>query len=134
MSMYSREVINELNALSKEVFGTTSKWKKMIEKGVPELMQEDTKKLTIKDGKQETETVKTPVLYTGPSGEAELHQHALKRYTVDEVREFMLMVLDRRQQMKLALAQLEAQQKAEAAAKQVALKASGSSVPTGGNG
>ena len=43
---YSREVIEEMNALSLETFGTKSKWKKMVEKGVAELIEEDTKKLT----------------------------------------------------------------------------------------
>ncbi len=128
MSMYPREVINELNALSKEIFGSTSKWKKMIEKGVPELVEENTKKLTMNGTKEEYETVKTPVLYNGPSGNAEFHQHVLKRYTVDEVREFMLMVRDRREQMKLAMAQIEAQQKAQKAAKEAAERASGSSI------
>lgn len=125
--MYSRETVNELNALSKEVFGSTSKWRKMMEKGVAELVEEDTKKLVIKDGKEVTETVKTPKLYVGKSG-GELHQHILKRYTVEEVREFMLMVKDRREQMKQAMKLAEEHRKAEAAAKQVAERASGSSI------
>ena len=77
---YSREVIEEMNALSLETFGTKSKWKKMVEKGVAELIEEDTKKLTMKDGKEVVETVKTPLMHVGSSG-GELHQSTLRRYT-----------------------------------------------------
>lgn len=127
MGMYSREVINELNALSKEIFGSTSKWKKMIELGVPELIQEDTKKLTVVDGKQETETVKTPKMHVGLNG-GELHQHTLRRYTVDEVREFMLTVKDRQEQVRQMIKRIEAQNKAQEEAKRTVDKAAGSSI------
>jgi inorganic pyrophosphatase/exopolyphosphatase len=125
--MYSREVINEMNALSKEVFGTTSKWKKMVEKGVAELVEEDIKKLSIKDGKEVTEIVKTPKLRAGPGG-GELHQSTLKRYTVEEAREFLLLVKDRRTQVQAAIKRIEEQQKVEKAAKEEAEKASGTAV------
>lgn len=124
--MYDRNVINELNQLSKEVFGTTSKWKKMVEKGVLELVEEETKKLG-KDGKEEG-TVKTPKYYTGPSGEAQIAQYQLHRYTVSEVREFMLTVKDRQEQVRQAIKKIEEQQKAQAEAKATAEKASGSAI------
>lgn len=124
---YSREVINEMNALSKEVFGSTSKWKKMVEKGVAELIEEDTKKLTMKDGKEVVETVKTPLMHVGSSG-GELHKSVLKRYTLEEAKEFMLLVKDRRAQVQAAIKRIEEQQKAEAAAKAEAEKASGTAV------
>ena len=126
--MYTRETINELNALSRAVFGTTSKWRKMIDSGVPELVEENTTKLTVENGKEQKETVKTAKLYTGPNGDAEIHQSTLKHYTVSEVREFMLMVLDRRKQMQDTINRLEAENNAQDAAKRVAEKASGSSI------
>lgn len=126
--MYDRNVINELNALSKEVFGSTSKWKKMIEKGVPELVEEDIKKMSLVDGKEVTETVKIPVFYTGRRGDQEIHQHTLKHYTVESVREFMLMAKDRQDQVRQAIKRIEAQQKAQAEAKATAEKASGTAV------
>lgn len=126
--MYDRNVINELNQLSKEVFGSTSKWKKMVEKGVPTLMEEDTVKLTVKDGKEEKETVKTPKFYTGKDGNCEIHQYVLHRYSIPEVREFMLTVKDRQEQVRQAIKKIEEQQKAHAEAKATAEKASGSAI------
>jgi len=127
--MYDRETVNELNALSKEIFGSTSKWKKMVEKGVPELKEESTKKLTVKDGKQETETVKTPVFHTGKDGNCEMHQYYLHRYTIPEVREFMLTAKERKEQVRAMIKKIEEQQRDQAAAKQtVQEQATGSSV------
>ena len=123
MSMYPRETINELNALSKTVFGSSSKWRKMVEKGVRELVQEDSKRLTIKDGKEATETVKTTVLYKD-----HIPLNTLNRYTVESVRKFMLTVLDRRAQMQEAIKRLDEQKKAEDAAKEAARQASGTAV------
>ncbi len=125
--MYSREIINELNKLSKEVFGSSSKWRKMIEKGVGELTEEDTKKLEIIDGKEISKIVKTPKMHVGDGG-GELHQYNLKHYTVESVKEFMLMVLDRRAQMQQAIKRLEEQKKAEEAIRKAAEEASGTAV------
>jgi hypothetical protein len=126
--VYKREIVDELNSLSKSILGSYSKWKKMVEKGVPELKEESTKKLTVKDGKQETETVKTPVFHTGKNGNCEMHQYYLHRYTVSEVKNFMLTIKDRRAQVQAAIKRIEEQQKAEAAAKAEAEKASGTAV------
>ena len=125
--MYNRETIEEMNELSTETFGTKSKWKKMVEKGVAELIEEDTKKLTMKDGKEVVETVKMPSMHVGING-GELHKSVLKRYTVEEAKEFMLLVKDRRAQVQAAIKRIEEQQKAEAAAKAEAEKASGTAV------
>lgn len=120
---YPREVVEELNNLSFQVFGVKSKWRKMLEKGVAELVEEDTKKLTVVNGKESTETVKTPVLHKD-----QLHQYNLKKYSVESVREFMLMVLDRKEQVRQAIKRIEEQKKAEEAAKKVAEEASGTAV------
>lgn len=125
--MYNRETIEEMNKLSTEVFGTKSKWKKMVEKGVAELIEEDTTKLTIKDGKEHKETIKMPSMHVGING-GELHKSVLKRYTVEEAKNFMLLVKDRRAQVQAAIKRIEEQQKAEAAAKAEAEKASGTAV------
>lgn len=125
---YPRETVNELNALSKEVFGTTSKWRKMIEKGVSELVEEEVKRLKIVDGKEVTENTKVPLFHEGPNG-GELHQYTLKRYTVDTVKEFMLNVLVMRQKLREAMEKMQKEQKAAQEAKQaVADQASGSSL------
>ena len=117
-----RKTKEELNQLSKEVFGSTSKWKKMVELGVGEPVQEDTTKLTMVDGKEVKETVKTPVLHKDA-----IPLSRLKRYTVNEVREFMLTVKDRQDQVRAAIKRIEEQQKAQAA-KATAEAASGTAV------
>lgn len=125
---YSREITNELNSLSKKIFGSTSKWRKMVEKGVWELVEEDVKKLVVKDGKETTEMVKEPVYYTGKRENCEMKQHQLHRYTLEEVKEFMLTVKDRQEQVRQAIKKIEEEQKAQKAAKLEAEKASGSAI------
>lgn len=122
--MYNRKTINELNALSKQVFGSTSKWKKMIEMGVTEPLLEDTKHLTIdKDGKEQTQMIKTNVLHKD-----HIPLSRLKHYTVESVREFMLTILDRRKQVEDTINRLEAQKKTDAATKYVQETASGTAI------
>jgi hypothetical protein len=86
-------------------------------------VQEDTVKLTVVDGKEVKETVKTPVLYKD-----QMHQSVLKRYTIQEVREFMLTVKDRQEQLRATIKRIEEQQRAQAAAKAEAQRASGTAV------
>ena len=86
-------------------------------------MQEDTIRLTMKDGKEEKEMVKTPVL-----DKEQLVVNRLKRYTVEGVREFMLTVKDRQEQLRATIKRIEEQQKAQAAAKATAEAASGTAV------
>lgn len=118
-----RKTKEELNQLSKEVFGSTSKWKKMCELGVAEPIMEDTIKLTMVDGKEVKENVKTPVLYKDS-----IPTSTLRRYTIPEVREFMLTAKDRQEQVRAAIKRIEEQQKAQAAAKATAEAASGTAV------
>lgn len=125
--MYDREIINELNALSKAVFGTTSKWKKMIDSGVTEPVLEDTKRLIIKDGKEEFETVKTQKTHEGPNG-AEIPLFRLKHYTVESVKQFMLSVLTIREQNRQALIKAQEEKAKEEVRQQVSKEASGTSV------
>lgn len=119
---YPREVVNEMNALSMAVFGTKSKWRKMIDMGVTEAVLEDTKHLTIVNGKEETKMTKTNVLHKD-----QIPLSRLRHYTVADVKEFMLTVLDRRKQVQDTIKRLEAEKKADATAKLVA-GASGTAV------
>jgi len=125
---YPREIKEEMDKLSLEVFGVKSKWRKMVEKGVGELVEEDIKRLVIKDGKEEYETAKTVVLYKD-----QLPTNTLHRYTVQECKEFMIKVKERQEQFRQAFKQFEEQQKAKQEAEKdlknaVAEAASGSSV------
>jgi hypothetical protein len=81
-----KETREELNKLSKEVFGVSSKWQGLLEHGVKELVTE-TKTETIpgENGKpDETREIRVPIKKNG------VPQYAIKRYNLDEVRELML--------------------------------------------
>ena len=121
--MYDRKTIDEMNALSKQVFGSTSKWRKMVEKGVWEPLEEETKRLTFKDGKEEYETVKTPVLHKD-----QLQKHTLHRYTVSEAMNFMVNVLIKREEIRQAIEKAKEQAKAEQESKDAVMQASGTAV------
>lgn len=86
--MVDRKTRLELNALSKDVFGVSSKWQKLVEKGYAELITEEVTETVPpeKEGDQPTtKTTNVPVL-TESGGQ----QSILKRHTVESVREFML--------------------------------------------
>jgi hypothetical protein len=121
---YSREVTEELNKLSIAVFGTKSKWKKMIDLGVMEPVLEDTKRLVMKDGKEETQTIKTQKVDDNGIAISAMHH-----YTPETVKEFMLTVLYRRQQAEQAIKKLQEEQKAKEDLKNaVAEAASGTAI------
>jgi hypothetical protein len=128
--MYSYEVKKEMDALSQEVLGSKSRWKKMIEQGVAELVEEDTTRLTIVDGVEKKETVRTPVMKEGPNG-GEMRQFQLKRYTLEELKEKLIFLKIQKDNMLAALQKqqedLRAAQELEKAKKAVEV-ASGSSV------
>jgi len=89
----THEQIQELNNLSMAVFRSKSKWRKMVEQGVAELVVEDTTRLT-SDGTETT--VKTAKMHVGAKG-GEVPQYTLQRYTPESVKEFMLKVIYERQ-------------------------------------
>ncbi|MCX9024592.1 MAG: hypothetical protein OIN85_00685 [Candidatus Methanoperedens sp.] len=79
----------ELNALSKEVFGASSRWQKMITKGVVETVMEDVTEYVPNPEDEEkegtTRTVKVPVKYSNGAVKS-----VSKYFTVDSVREYMV--------------------------------------------
>jgi hypothetical protein len=74
----------ELNALSKKVFGVSSKWQKLVNKGVPEPMERE-RKVMIPDHKG---GVKEKTFIDKKS--------VTKHYSVEEVKKFMTDVLEAR--------------------------------------
>lgn len=121
--MLDRDTINELNILSVAVFGTKSKWKKMCDLGVMEPVMEETKKLTIENGEEVAKMVKAQKV-----DDNGIAVSTMRHYTPETVKEFMLMVLDRRKQMQDTINRLEAEKKAQSAAKATAQAASGTAV------
>ncbi len=80
-----RKAREELNEMSKKVFGTTSKWQKLVNKGVAEPYQRERE-----------------VMVPGANGNLLKKtftdtKHVKKRYSVEEVRKLMQDELDERQ-------------------------------------
>lgn len=82
-----RELREEMNALSKEVFGVPSKWQKLLRKGTMNLQtKEITEVVPGEEGKEPT---------TKKSTVAKLNEHGAKYsvqkyYTVEEIKKIML--------------------------------------------
>jgi hypothetical protein len=105
----------------------------MVEQGVLEPVLEDTTRY-IPDPEStngedyKKDVVKTQVMHYGPNG-GELAKHAVKRYTVDEIKEYML---NRKKQFEDLVANIkksqEEQQAKEQAAKSEIVANSGSAV------
>lgn len=88
MSNISKKERLELNALSTEVFGTSSRWQKFVDKGYKEMVTEDKIEIVppAKEGDEPTtKTVQVPVLTEFGS-----KRFGIKRYTVESIKEFML--------------------------------------------
>jgi hypothetical protein len=81
----TREVRENLNRLSKEVFGTSSRWAKIVNNGVAEPMERE-REVTVPDGKG---GVKVKTFKDKKS--------VVKHYTPDEVCSMMLEILVSRQ-------------------------------------
>lgn len=89
VSSLSSQEKDELNKLSQEVFGASSRWRKLIDKGTQELITEETTEYipNAEDESKEgtTQKVQTPVKTAGGA-----LQYRTKRYTVDSIKAYML--------------------------------------------
>lgn len=107
--MVDRQTREELNALSKEVFGSSSRWQKLVNQGYAKIVTEEVEETTPSEVEGEapkTEKV-TKAVMIGNS-----YQSVLTRYTVEGVREFMLKQKTRMDEYKAAVAKLQADAKA----------------------
>lgn len=105
-----RQTRMELNALSKEVFGVSSRWQKLL-KGTSKLVtRKTTEEVPGKDGEPPTtKEIEVPVLT-----EYGAKQYTTKYYTIDEIRQLML---DAKKQMDDIRAAMKKQQEEQEAAK-----------------
>lgn len=86
--MVDNKTKQELNALSKEVFGSSSRWVKLVENGYAEIVTEEVEEMvpSEKEGEEPTlQKVKKPLLTK--SGQK---QSVVKRHTVESIRELMI--------------------------------------------
>ncbi len=88
ISQLTRDERQALNDLSKEVYGASSRWQKLVNDGFTQLVTEEVTEYVpnAEDESKEGTTSKAnvPVLYKG------LKHSVQTRYTVDEVRAIML--------------------------------------------
>lgn len=112
----------ELNALSKEVFGVSSKWQKFLDKGTTELKTRKTIEIVPGvDGAPDTEKeVVIPDL--APNGTKQFYQ---KYYTLDQVRQLMV---DSKTQMDNYRAAMKKQQDEKVAQEEINALAQGSAI------
>lgn len=120
----------ELNELSKEVFGSSSRWQKIITKGYAEVSFEEVTETVpaAKEGDAETtQTAQKPVM-VGTNA----YKQLVKYQTLETVREYMLERKKQLDEIRTKIAQMQAEAKAkQEAAKEVQDKlqaAAGSSV------
>jgi hypothetical protein len=117
-SHLTRAEREEMKALSKEVFGSSSRWAKFVDKGVTQkVTKKVSEEVTKEDGTKETVEKVVPVhLRVGHHN----HEYSVHKYfTVSEVK---AMMLERKAQLEqireqIAQQQAEAKQKQEEAAK-----------------
>lgn len=82
-----RQTRMEMDALSKEVFGSASKWQTILKRGTTRFLTKKVQQVIPgKDGEEPT-TKETEVLVLTQSGGK---QSIVKRYTVEEIRDLML--------------------------------------------
>lgn len=107
-----RQTREELNALSKEVFGSSSRWQKLLTDGYSELVTEEVPETIpseVEGEEPKTTMVRRPVLNA-----AGQKQSVTKRHTEDSIREYMLDLKKRREEI---MAMIKKQQDEQAAAK-----------------
>lgn len=76
----------ELNALSKEIFGSSSRWKKILDKGLPELVTHKVAKTETIDGVETTKEVEEALLAPNTT---KVRQYTQKYYTLETLTAWM---------------------------------------------
>lgn len=112
-----RKTREELNALSKEVFGVPSKWQKFL-KGVPEpVTKMVTERVKDKDGK---ETEVTRQVYETYGKKHQKKVFIKKYYTIEEIKNLMVAIKNSKEEALKKQKETEEQQKLNAEVQNVA--------------
>jgi len=88
--MYPREFINEMNELSKEILGSASRWRKILERGHTKMLTEEA---SFVDPENEENTIKrlVPVFHLGSKG-ARMIKHEVKYPTGEELKNILISI------------------------------------------
>ena len=135
--MMSREIVNEMNQLSMQAYGTKSRWRKILDYGMPELVTEETTEyVPSSDGEGEgtTRQIQVPVKLRSASGR-EMLQSTIKRPSADQVKEMMLKIIKQKEDFQEMLknfqesqAKLKVEKEAQSEATLLAGTAAGSAI------
>lgn len=101
----TRQEREELNALSKEVFGVSSKWQKLVNKGYSKLITEETTEYVpgaTDNDEGTTRKVQVPVKRKDGA-----HQSTTQHHTLASVRQYML---ERKEMLEKIRAEMKRQQ------------------------
>jgi hypothetical protein len=141
LSTLSAETRNELESLSKFVFGSISHYATLLRKGVRQAVAEEVTEYVPAeldvDGKEvkaeETRQVQVPVKYVSPKrGQTTLPLLKLVRHTPETIKEYMLVLKKQKEEFIAMVEKLQADQKAVQAqielAKQVQDSLAGSAI------
>ena len=105
------EKVNKLKELSKEIFGASSRWRKILDDGVTTAVTRQVVKEKA-PGEEGTEDTYTTV-HVEENG---IKQYYVKRYTLDSLLEYLLDVKSKRDAIMAQLKALQDEQKAKAMA------------------
>lgn len=106
----SRAEREELNTLSKDVFGTSSRWQKLIKDGHSEVVMEEVEEYVpnAEDENKEGTTRKVKIPIKRTDGALQLVN---KRYTLESVKEMMLERKKRMEEIRVLIAQQQQEAK-----------------------
>lgn len=114
-----REEREELNKLSKEVFGSASKWQKFLNNGLKELTQRTVVEVVPGENgaPDTTKQVKVPVLT--PNG---VKQYHIKHFTLETMKEWLLELKTKRDEFMAMIKKQQDEEKAKKEADELAKK------------
>jgi hypothetical protein len=111
--MITGELRKELQALSKEVLGSSSRWQKMLERGTQELLTEDVTEYV--PGKTDEDEGTTRVVKLPVKRKDGALQYVIKHYTPESLKAMLLDLKEKRDNMIIQINKMNAEQKAKQA-------------------
>lgn len=100
------EKVNKLRELSKEIFGRSSRWRKILDEGVPTVLTRQ----VVNDNPEGTEDTYTEV----PVMENGLEVRYIKRYTLDSLLEYLSDIKTKRDEIMAKIKEMQAEANAKA--------------------
>jgi hypothetical protein len=109
------KVREELEELSKEVFGASSRYQKLLRDGLPEPVTEDVTEYVPAEGDkpEETKTVKVPVYYANvkKGKQTQIPLIRVRHFDVDSVKTYMLELKAQLDEVKAKIKAVQEEQK-----------------------